>query len=124
MSLPFDFDLGLNFSRSGDFSVGLSLCSSHLLGLGLASWKWTSFNKVDFTCSRVRCFPSGLMLPKVTTSVSQLSGRDPNNNNANTSSARGTSRRYALVGQPLEDINVLRHAGAILVLESHDLSEN
>ena len=40
-------------------------------------------------------FPSGPVVPKVTTNVSQLSGREPSRNRASTSSARGTSNDVA-----------------------------
>ena len=60
--------------------------------VSLSFQQMSSFSKLDFTHSRDKCFPFISTLPRVTTSVSQLSIRDPNNKNANTSSTRGTSR--------------------------------
>ena len=48
--------------------------------------------KTWLNCSNVSCFPCGVEFPSVSTSVSQLSRRDPNNNNPNTPSAKGISK--------------------------------
>ena len=77
---------------SRDFYSGLFPDSCHLLWLRPLGRLWTSFSNLNFLVSRDRCFPSSLTFPSVTTNISQLSRRDPSNNNANISSARGTSR--------------------------------
>ena len=50
----------------------------------------SSSSKLDFPLARDNRFVSGPVVPKVTTNVSQLSGREPSRNSASTSSARGT----------------------------------
>ena len=60
----------------------------------------SSSSSLDFTLDRDKCFPSGPALPRVTTSVSQVSGRDSSNNNASTLPARGTSNNVVWFIRP------------------------
>ena len=72
-----------------------------MIGNGISVLPMSFFiQQVDFTASRDNCFPCGLVLLRVTTSVSQFSRRDPSNNNASTSSASGTSRDMVCLISP------------------------
>ena len=100
MGLPLDFNLVPDFSRFWGLLFRLlsrfmspSMTKAFELEMDpLSFWRASSFSKLDFTYSRDRCFPCGPALPNVTTSISQLSGRDPSNSNVNSSLARGTFR--------------------------------
>ena len=59
----------------------------------------SSLRRLDLSVSNVS-FPCGGEFPSVTTSVSQLSGRDLGNNKADTSSARGMSKETVSLINP------------------------
>ena len=98
VGLPLDFDLVPDFSRFWGLLfrplprfVSLSVTKAfESVPYSQSFRRASSFSKLNFTLAMDKCFPSGPTLPSVTTSISQLSGRDPSNSNVSTSLASGT----------------------------------
>ena len=78
---------GLRFQPLPWFVSGSVIRAFESVPVSRSFRRASSFSRLDFTLAKDKFFPSGPAWPSVTTSVSQLSGRDLSNNNASTSSA-------------------------------------